>query len=155
MQVRVIGVGNLLMGDEGVGVRVVEYLVERGMLPEGVEAVDGGTGGLKLIPYLEGVDRVVVVDAFKGNGRPGSIYRFDIEEIPSRTLQKLSLHEVDLREVFSLFTLMKGRRPAGRIVGIEPGMIAHGMGLTPEVEAAIPKAADAVLEEVRRCMNLQ
>ncbi len=155
MRVRVIGVGNLLMGDEAVGVRVVEYLLEKGGLPEGVEAIDGGTGGLKLFPYLEGADGIVVVDAFRGGGRPGSIYTFDISEVPSRTAQKLSLHEVDLREVFSLFTLMKGRRPEGRIVGIEPGRVCQGIGLTPEVEASIPKAAEVVLREVRRCMNLQ
>lgn len=153
-QVRILGVGNLLLRDEGAGIRVIEYLREEALLPQGVEAIDGGTGGMKLLPFIEGVKHLIVVDAVRRGGRPGALYRFILEEMPLRTVPKVSLHEVDLREVFSLFGLVRGGFPHTVIVGVEPGDVSPGVGLSPAVEASIPKAAEMVLNEVEACMSL-
>jgi len=78
----ILGVGNLLLSDEGVGVHVANKLMEMD-LPAGVEVIEGGTDGFRLMNVVTGADRLIVVDAVKGESPPGSIYRFDINDVPS------------------------------------------------------------------------
>ncbi|MEE9514451.1 MAG: hydrogenase maturation protease, partial [Candidatus Brocadiales bacterium] len=80
-KVLILGVGNILLGDEGVGVRVVEKIRNEHTLPDDVEVMDGGTLGLTLIPYLEGREAVFIVDAVDRGGRPGELYRIDGDDM--------------------------------------------------------------------------
>ena len=102
---RVIGVGNILLKDEGIGVRVAEHIKEKRLLPPEIDVVDGGTGGIQLISIIKDVDSLIIIDAVKGGGRPGNIYRFTIDDIPVNIAQKTSLHELGLQEVFALLDL--------------------------------------------------
>jgi len=141
----ILGLGNLLLSDEGVGVHVIRGLQELG-LPGGVEVVDGGTAGFELLPFLKEAERVIVVDAARGGGKPGSVYRLKPGELSEAT-PGLSLHQLSLREVLQAAELL-GIKPEVVIIGVEPERIAPGMDLSPAVEAALPRAIDAVLKEL-------
>jgi hydrogenase maturation protease len=145
----VLGVGNLLLSDEGVGVHVANKLM--GMdLPAGVQVVEGGTDGFRLMNVVTGASRLIVVDAVKGGGPPGSIYRFDIQDAPTYPdVYKTSVHQIGILEVIHLSELI-GEAPGTTIIGVEPKSIGMGMELSPEVQAKFPRIIEVVMEEVRR-----
>ncbi len=142
----VLGVGNLLLKDEGVGVKVVQKLQEE-EVPSHVELVDGATLGLNLLPLFEEAEKVIIVDCVKGGESPGTVYKFGLDEVKKKDKGvRLSLHDIDLTDVMNLVKTLKKNPPQVVILGIEPKEIDWGMELSPEVEKAIPK----VLEEIRK-----
>ena len=145
----VLGVGNLLLSDEGVGVHVAHRLMEM-RLPPGVQVVEGGTDGFRLMNVVVESDRLIVVDAVKGGATPGSIYRFDIEDAPSFPMAyKTSVHQIGILEVIHLSELV-GKTPETTIIGVEPKSLDMGMALSPEVEAKLPRVIELILEEAKR-----
>ena len=145
----VLGVGNLLLSDEGVGVHVANRLMAM-ELPPGVRVVEGGTDGFKLMNVVVGADRLIVVDAVKGGAPPGSIYRFDINDAPSTPAElKTSVHQIGILEVIHLSELV-GDKPEATIIGVEPKSLEMGMELSPELEEKLPKIIELVLEEINR-----
>lgn len=152
-RVVILGVGNLLLSDEGVGVHVANKLMEMD-LPEGVEVYEGGTDGFRLMSVVTGADRLIVVDAVKGGGEPGSIYRFDVNDAPSMPdSYKTSVHQIGILEVihFSEF-VGKGKTPETTILGIEPKSLEMAMELTPEIAAKVPRVIELVLEEAQAAL---
>ncbi len=144
----VLGVGNLLLSDEGVGVHVVKKLSEM-TLPAEVEVVEGGVEGLGLINVVIGADRLIVIDAVKGGGPPGSIYRFEPDDLTAPTDEyKMSVHEIGVLEVIRLSGLL-GRTPRTSIFGVEPKSIEMGMELSPEIRTKVPKVIELVLNELK------
>jgi len=145
----VIGVGNLLLSDEGVGVHVANKLM--GMdLPAGVKVVEGGTDGFRLMNVVTEADRLIVVDAVKGEGAPGSIYRFDIKDAPTYPdAYKTSVHQIGILEVVHLSELV-GKTPETTIIGVEPKSLDMGMELSPEVRAKLSRVIELILEEIKR-----
>ena len=145
----ILGVGNLLLSDEGVGVHVANKLMEMD-LPAGVEVIEGGTDGFRLMNFVTEADRLIVVDAVKGGSPPGSIYRFDIKDAPSSPdAFKTSVHQIGILEVVHLSELI-GQTPKTTVIGVEPGSLEMGMELSPEVQEKIPKIIELILEEVKR-----
>jgi hydrogenase maturation protease len=137
------------MSDEGVGVHVANKLMEMD-LPVGVEVVEGGTDGFRLMNVVTEADRLIVVDAVKGGSPHGSIYRFDIKDAPSSPdLYKTSVHQIGILEIVHLSELI-GQTPETTVVGVEPKSLEMGMALSPEVEEKIPKIIELILEEVKR-----
>ena len=99
----VLGLGNILLGDEGVGVRVVERLLERYDFPEGVRVMDGGTLGLDLLPYVEDASRLLVVDAVQARKPPGTLVRMTGDEIPVfLDASKVSPHQEGLQDLLAV-----------------------------------------------------
>jgi hydrogenase maturation protease len=146
-KILVLGVGNLLLSDEGVGVHVAQELMEMNFPPE-VRVVEGGTDGFGLMHVLLEAERVILIDAVKGGGQPGSIYRFEIEDCPPfPDVFKTSVHQISILEVINLSGLI-GSTPRTTIIGIEPQCLEMGMKLSPEVARAIPKVIRLVKEEV-------
>ncbi len=146
----VIGLGNPLRGDDGVGPRVVAELNRRG-LPEGVEALDMGTGGLDLMRVLEGQHRVVIVDAADIGQEPGQFVRFTLDQ--ARLVygaDRLSFHHAGLGEVLALTNALGRDLPEMVVFGVQPAEIGWGEGLSPLVEAGLPTLTAAVLEETER-----
>jgi len=145
----VLGVGNTLLKDEGVGVLVARRLQEMD-LPDNVEVLEGGVLGFDLLDHMEEREKIVVIDAVDGDGEPGAVYRMtraEIDEGNSRCMT--SLHEVDLPQVFSTADLMGIQIEPMVLIGIQPKAIEMGYDeVTPEVEAAMPKAIELVLKEV-------
>jgi hydrogenase maturation protease len=145
MNVRVIACGNPLMGNDGAGLAVMSLLQKR--YPE-IEVVDGGNGGLGLIPLMEGYDRIVIVDATSGMGEIGKVQVF--HNIPDSGIPSLSIHELGVGEVLALARTL-GIAPEVVIVGIEGGLMPGFSGeMDPAVRVAIPEACRIVAEEVKR-----
>lgn len=142
----ILGVGNILLSDEGIGVRVIEYL-QRQNIPEGVELVDGGTAGADLIDVLAERERVVVVDAIQSNEPAGTILRLTPDDLKLQEDTPLSLHDLDIPQTLEM-TKMLGCAPAKVICfGVVPECIKPGMGLSATVSPLVPRIAELVLEE--------
>lgn len=144
---RIIGCGNLLFRDEGIGIHLIRYLECKGLPPD-VELVDGATGGFDLLSFIEGAERVIIVDAVQGNGSPGDIYRFAPDDFDVESFPKTSLHDICLKDIFHIVKLT-GTMPQVTIFGVEPKTVDWGMDLTDEVKAALPRLGQLVLEEIR------
>ncbi len=145
----ILGIGNILLSDEGIGVHVANELCKR-ELPEHVSVVEGGTDGFRLLNIITEADRLIVVDAVRGGGEPGSIYRFDIDDVkrcPSGF--KTSVHQIGILEVIDLSGLI-GKTPITTIIGIEPKSLDMGMELSPEISEKMPRIIEIVLDEVNR-----
>ena len=140
----VVGIGNVLLRDEGIGCHVVHAL-EGIPLPD-VEIIDGGTCP-DVLQLLEGADKLVIVDAVKGGGMPGQIYRFHPEDITLEQKPLLSLHDTSLIDSLKLMQLWHNIGEAV-IIGVEPGELSWGLELSPELQEKMPQIIDAILEEL-------
>ncbi len=148
-RVIVLGVGNILLKDEGVGVRVVEELERRYDVPENVRLVDGGTQGLWLMSTIQEADRLIVVDAVLGRKEPGTIYRLERDDLPKGLRAKQSAHDSDLVESLNLCTLLDTGPRSVVVVGIEPEDIQpYGLELTDTVASKIEDLIARVIEEL-------
>lgn len=144
----IIGVGNLLLKDEGVGVHAAREL-KTGILPEGVEVLDGAVAGLGLLEFFGTADKIVLIDAVDMNLPPGTVVRFTPGELEAvGDGPKFSLHEVGLPEVLEIARLTDRHPAEVVIIGIQPKEISWGMDLTPEVQASIPEVMEAVRKEI-------
>ncbi|MBZ4659022.1 MAG: hybD [Desulfacinum sp.] len=149
-RILVLGVGNILLKDEGVGVRLVERLEASYTFSENVELMDGGTLGLRLLDPITQADHVIVIDAVQNGGAPGTVYRLPAEALNKRVTFKNSIHQLDLLETLAYAEVL-GHRPSAVIVGMEPQDISPwGTELTPGVAAAVPELERLVLEEIRK-----
>ncbi|MDR7866043.1 MAG: HyaD/HybD family hydrogenase maturation endopeptidase [Sporomusaceae bacterium] len=149
-QITVLGIGNILLRDEGFGVRAVEALLGRYRFPAAVQVLDGGTLGMDLLRFLTGTKRLVVVDAIAGGGPPGTFYRFAGDEVKAYFREKVSLHELGIKDVLAV--LEATDRAIGEVVvlGVQPESLDVGLELTPVVAAALPDTVAAVLAELAR-----
>lgn len=147
----VLGLGNILLADEGVGVRVVERLQEQYDFPEGVQVMDGGTLGLDLLPYLEDASRLLVVDAVQARKPAGTLVRLSGSEIPVfLDASKVSPHQEGLEDLLAVATL-KGYLP-GEVVfwGAQIESLRVGLELSPAVASQVDALVGKVLEELGR-----
>lgn len=144
----VLGIGNILLRDEGFGVRVVEELTRRYRFPAAVQVLDGGTLGMDLLRFIAGSERLVIVDAIAGGGPPATFYRLAGEEVKAYFRDKVSLHELGIKDVLAV--LAATDRPVAEVVvlGVEPASLDIGLDLTPEVAAAVEPVAAAVIAEL-------
>jgi len=146
--VLILGLGNPLRGDDGIGPRMIVELTCRG-LPEEAAALDGGTGGLDLLQALEGWRRVIVVDAADVGREPGGFVRFTPDQARlTQTTDGFSLHHAGLGEVLALADALGRALPEIVIFGVQPADVGWRGELSPAVESAIPVLTDAVLREV-------
>jgi hydrogenase maturation protease len=144
----ILGIGNLLLSDEGIGVHVANELLKMDLPPE-VSVVEGGTDGFRLLNIITEADRLIVIDAVRGGEEPGSIYRFDINEIRSvPTGFKTSVHQIGILEVINLSELI-GKTPQATVIGVEPKSLEMSMELSPEVKAKVPRVIELVLNELK------
>lgn len=142
----VLGIGNILLKDDGIGVRVVHHLEEKGSLPW-VELVDGGTSTMDMLGLFLTYDRVVVVDSLRGGHPPGTVYRLTPEQLGKYKGFNVSLHDVQVLDLTRI-SAMLGKTPEVTIIGIEPKEIDESMNLSPEMEAALPDLVKLVESEV-------
>jgi hydrogenase maturation protease len=146
----VLGIGNVLLGDEGVGCHVVHAL-EGIPLPD-VKIIDGGTCP-DAFQLLEDADKLVIVDAVKGGGTPGQIYRFHLEDVTLEQKPFLSLHDVGLVDNLMLMQLWRNIGEAV-IIGVEPREINWGLELSPELREKMPQIIETILAELSTSANL-
>jgi len=143
----VIGIGNLLLMDEGIGIHTINEL-EKHDLPESIEIYDGGTGGFKLIDLMHGAARVIFIDAVETGKSPGTVTIFGAEEVHSiYNNKKYSLHDTDLMEIIKM-TEMLGNPPMIEIVGIQPKTINYGTTLSKELADSMSNIVNSVLKKI-------
>ncbi len=143
----ILGVGNILLSDEGIGVRVIEAMKDRG-LPDNVELFDGGTASVDLLDKLADRDKVIIIDAVKGGNEPGAVYRFTPNDVTIQKQNFASIHQVGLLETLTMADYL-GCPPREVIIyGIEPKEIGWGLELSLEVAAAVQKVIELVLDEL-------
>jgi hydrogenase maturation protease len=148
MSTLVLGLGNAVMGDDAFGGRVITELLRRFALPAGVRAVDGGTLGLDLLPMLENIERLLVIDALEMDAAPGSIFRLQGEEVPRAFAHKLSVHQMGLQDLLAVAELC-GHLPRELVVwGTQPAVIEPGMELSAAVSAALSPVVERVVREL-------
>ncbi len=145
----VLGLGNILLRDEGLGVWAAESLRRQFEFPPTVAVLEGGTLGLDLLPRLEGVERLLLIDAVKLGREPGEIVRLEGGGVPAALDVKLSPHQVGVQDLLAVARLT-GREPSLVVLwGMEPERLDPGTGFSPKVAAALPHLRDEVLEELR------
>jgi hydrogenase maturation protease len=148
MNILVLGLGNAIMGDDSLGVRAVEELQNRFRFPEGVSVLDGGTLGLDLLPRLEGVKRLVIIDALEMGAAPGTVFRLSGEEVPRAFADKLSVHQVGVQDLLAVAEL-QGHLPGELVVwGAQPASVEPGLDLSSPVRKALPEVVAGVTRDL-------
>ena len=148
MKIAVMGVGNILLKDEGIGVRVVRQLESEYTFPPYISLVDGGTDGPHLTSLVADFDEIIVIDAVEGGEQPGTLYRFTLDQISFDTTTHLSIHQMGVLEALNEVKLL-GKEPKVTFIGVEPEDITPwGMDLSPVVEEKIPEIIALVLKEL-------
>ncbi len=148
MSVLVLGVGNLLLKDEGVGVRVVEELGKRYAPPEGVELLDGGTAGMELLDIMANRSCVILIDAVKTGAEPGTVVRLADEEVPAFFRTKISPHQVGLSDVLATLTITDEKPDSVVVIGVVPKDLGTGLEMSAEIEGKMEEMIDLVVNEL-------
>lgn len=142
----VIGVGNLLLKDEGIGIHAVKALEEMN-LPRDVKIIDGGTAP-DLIAYTEAGDKLIIIDAAKAGGEPGTIYRLLPRDLSEENGGVISAHELGVAQNLRLLSLTGNEPGEIVIIGIEPKEIDWGTELSAELQRRVPQIVRVILKEI-------
>ncbi|QDR82591.1 HyaD/HybD family hydrogenase maturation endopeptidase [Sporomusa termitida] len=147
-RITVLGIGNILLQDEGFGVRVIEQLQQRYCFPANVQVLDGGTLGLELIRFITGTNKLMVIDAIDGGGAPGFFYRFAGSEAELYLQHQVSMHELGLKDVLATLTLLE--KPVGEVIimGVEPASLELGLALSAPVSAMVDRALLEIIAQL-------
>lgn len=143
----VLGLGNLLCGDDGLGVAAVTRLDQSWEAPVGARVLDGGTLGLSLLPYLAAVEQVILVDAIRADAPPGTLVRLEGEEVGPAVRDRLSPHQVGVADLIDGLRLLDRLPDRLILLGLVPDSLELAVERTPAVEAQLDELVAAVLEE--------
>jgi len=150
MSILVIGLGNVLMRDEGIGVRVAEELECRYELPDFVEVIDGGTSGTELLEPMRGVDHLIVADAINTGAEVGTIVRITDEQVPAFFQTKISNHQLGLSDLLAVLRVTEEEPESVAIIGLVPYVLENELGLSPSASEKMEVMIDMVLDELKR-----
>lgn len=149
MTTLIMGLGNTIMSDDGIGPKVIGLLQRDSGLTEEVRLLDGGTLGLDLLPHLEGIERLIIVDAVETGKAPGTLVRLANEEVPLAIETKLSPHQMGLKDLLAVARLMGCLPQEVVLIGMQPDCLEMDTELTPVVAGRLPELLEMVREEVR------
>jgi hydrogenase maturation protease len=144
----VIGLGNVVLSDDGLGVHAVRRLREREAVADEVKLIEGGTAGLLLLPHVADARRVILVDAIDAGAAPGTLTRLDGEDWTSAFSIRMTPHEVALEDLLGAAQLSGAWPEELVLLGVQPTLIALGTELSPPVAAAIDSLVDAIVAEL-------
>ncbi|MDQ7032472.1 MAG: HyaD/HybD family hydrogenase maturation endopeptidase [Desulfonauticus sp.] len=147
----VLGIGNILLKDEGIGVRAVQELAKREW-PEGVDFLDGGTFTQDLFYLFEQYRHILVLDCIKGGKSPGTIYKLHQKDLLYNEKQSISLHDIDLLDSLKMVELL-GKSPELTVLGVEPSQLEWHLGLSPELENVLPTFLEVVTKEIQKILS--
>ena len=153
--VLVLGIGNILLHDEGVGVYVIERM-QKGGVPDYVELLDGGTAGADLLDHICDRQKVIVVDAVdvdsinspRADIEPGTILRFTPDDLASNAGQSISLHEFGIADTLAMARRLNCAPQEVIIIGIKPKDVTPGLGLSDEIAGIMPRIIECVSAEI-------
>ncbi|OHC66537.1 MAG: hydrogenase expression/formation protein [Rhodocyclales bacterium GWA2_65_20] len=147
MRAVVLGIGNTILTDEGVGVRAVEAFQQRYQLPENIAAIDGGTSSMELLDDLSDLDLLVVLDTIVAGKPPGTVIRLAGDDVPVFFRRKLSPHQIGLSDVLASLEFL-GTEPKDIVVlGVQPVSLELGMELSPAVGVRVPELVEMAADE--------
>lgn len=146
----VLGIGNIIMSDDGVGARVVQELLQEYRFPPQVKLMDGGTLGLDLLPLLEGKSHLIMVDAVETGKTPGCCVRLAGKDLPVALESKLSPHQIGLKDLLAVAQIAGQSPPEMVLIGIQPASVEVGTELTAEISLQVETMKGAVLKELER-----
>ena len=146
--VTVLGIGNLLMGDEGVGIHIIQTLEKSYTFSPSINLIDGGTTGLDLIPYFENCEKMIIVDAVDFQEKSGHIGTLHNEEIHYRFNTKLSLHHAGLSDVLSVIKLTDIPSPDMMLLGVQPQIVEMGIKLSDVIANKMEQLLNKVTEKL-------
>ena len=143
----IIGLGNPLMADDGLGLAALEQIRPLIFHPR-LELVDGGTWGMNLLPIIEDHDHVLLLDAINTGAKPGTLVVLERDEIPRYLGTKVSPHQVDLRDVLALAEF-RGKLPLHTVaIGLQPEIVEMRTGISPSVRAHLGDLEAAVFQRI-------
>jgi hydrogenase maturation protease len=148
VKIAVLGIGNLLLSDDGVGVHVIKKLQEEYEFPDSVELIDGGTKGLDLLPLFEGKDKILIVDAANFRKEPGTIDTVEGDKIPAFLSSKLSVHQIGLPDTLFAAKLMDITPAEMSLIGIQPKSMETGIELSEDIRDKMEPLIKKVLEKL-------
>lgn len=149
MDILVLGIGNVLLTDEGIGVRALNELERRYSFPENVELLDGGTAGIELLRHIRNRDYLIIIDAMKFNQAPGTVSRVEGNDVPAAFRTRISPHQLGLSDLLAA-AMLTGELPENLVLfGVEPESLDIGLNLTDTVEASVEKLTGAIIDELR------
>jgi hydrogenase maturation protease len=143
----VLGLGNVLLQDDGLGIAAVSGLIDRFDPSDGVRVLDGGTLGLALLPYFEDADRVILVDAVRASGAPGTFVRLSGDAVPPAVASRLSPHQVGVADLLDGARWLERYPSCVRLLGLVPQSLELGVDLSPPVRRALPQLIERVVGE--------
>lgn len=144
----IIGIGNLLLKDEGFGVQFIDLLRNKYTFDQNVRVIDGSTLGYGLLDDIFSLDNIIVIDALKTDEKPGNIFKFDSENLPVNLMKKTA-HDVEFIDVITMCQL-QGHNPKIIIFAVSPEDCGNvGMDISPPLKNAMPRLETLVLEEIK------
>ncbi len=149
MKTIILGIGNTLISDDGVGVHIINKLEKEYNLPDDVSIIDGGTKGLDLLPFIEGNDRMLIVDAANFDKAPGTIDTVIGDDIPQFLSMKLSMHQIGLPDTLFAAKLMDIAPAEMCLIGIQPKSMETGLELSQEISSRFDALFDKVMEKLK------
>lgn len=154
-KILVLGIGNLLLSDEGIGVHAVRA-IQSMVLPPNVKTLDGETAGFHLLPHIQGAERVVVIDCLDASAAPGTLFRVTPGDLAAGTGTKpISFHQVGLPGVLQLAAQLGKHPDEVVIIGVQPASVGPGLDLTPDVARRLPDIVQMVLAELHTTKDVQ
>lgn len=148
-EVTVLGIGNIILCDEGFGVRAAETLDAKYEFPDNVQILDGGTLGMELLRFITGTKKLLILDSINGGEAPGTIFRFEDKAVIEHFYDKLSAHEVGIQDVLAFLAVSGKAIPNVVVIGAQPYNLGAGVGLSPEMEKLLPVMADKAVAELK------
>ena len=149
MDILVLGIGNVLLTDEGIGVRALKELERKFIFPPEVGLLDGGTAGIELLRHIRNRDHLIIIDAMKCGQKPGTVVRLEGMEVPTAFRTRISPHQLGLSDLLAA-AMLTDELPENLVLfGVEPERIDVGLDLTETVEANVDKLVEAIADELR------
>ncbi len=149
MSIAIVGIGNILLRDEGVGVYVIDRLREEYTFTPEIDLIDGGTKGLDLIPFIEDKERLIFIDAVDFKKEPGYVDVLEKSEIPSIMHSKLSVHHIGLGEVLLALSMMEKKVKEIVLIGVQPLSIETGLELTDVIKEKTRLIIDNIIDRLK------
>lgn len=145
----VLGVGNILLTDEGLGVHVVEDLKANYTFTPQISLIDGGTMGMELLTYMRGMKKILLIDAVNGGEAPGTIYEFPHRELEQYFTDHISVHEVGMQDILRIRAIQENPLEDAIVIGVEPESLEVGFEPSAPVQKALPGVKERVLRVLR------
>ena len=148
-EIVLLGVGNILLTDEGLGVHVVEDLKANYTFTPQISLIDGGTMGMELLTYMRGMKKILLIDAVNGGEAPGTIYEFPHRELEQYFTDHISVHEVGMQDILRIRAIQENPLEDAIVIGVEPESLDVGFEPSAPVQKALPEVKERVLRVLR------